>query len=117
MVRQNHHIPSDTLDAATACVFAFYLYMFLFLAEYSTLNIFHMSADGKRYFMSTASENLPAPIFGITEFYPTVRTSKIYDIEICAHEFVYHDIAQIRRNDEAPTTIYICKKCKFQRAQ
>lgn len=76
-----------------------------------------MSPDGKHYFMSTSTENLPAPIFGITDAYPTKRTNKIYNIKVCKHEFEYHNIEQIRRNDEVPTTIYKCAKCGFIRAQ
>lgn len=76
-----------------------------------------MSPDKKHFFMSTSLENLPAPIFGISDSYPTRRTSKIYDVKLCVHEFVYKEMRQIRRTDEAPTTIYVCKHCGFNKSQ
>lgn len=95
-----------------------YIYIFfIFFIEFSTLNIFHASPDGKSVFMSTASENLPAPVFGFVKAYPNYRTSKIYSINVCEHEFVYDKIDQIRRNDEAPTVFYKCSKCGFVKMQ
>lgn len=91
--------------------------MLLYFLENSTLNIFHASPDGKRFFMSTSTENLPAPVFGISDAYPKKRTSKIYNVDVCLHEFVYNGMRQIRRNDEAPTTFYVCKHCNFSKTQ
>lgn len=85
--------------------------------ESSTLNIFHRSPDGKHYFMSTSTENLPAPIFGVSDSYPTKRHNKLYDVKLCTHKFVYKGMQQLRRNDEAPTTIYICENCGFRKSQ
>lgn len=84
-----------------------------FISETSSLNVFWMENGKLR--LSTANTDIPAPfISGITKF-PTQRTSKKYEIEICKHEFVSRGQIQIRRGDEASSDSVECRFCKLRR--
>jgi DNA-directed RNA polymerase subunit M/transcription elongation factor TFIIS len=79
--------------------------------ELSTLNIFYLNEDSSKVIMSTASSDLPGPMFAFVDKYPRFRTSKRYKIADCEHSFVHESYRQIRRGDEAPSVVYRCEKC------
>lgn len=100
----------------------------LFVAELSSLNIFHVTPDGKRLLMSTDTADLPAPAFAFPVCYPTRRTSRrmaatTADTEeqeepadeaeaVCRqHRFEFVEFRQIRRGDESESAIYRCSLC------
>lgn len=85
-----------------------------FFAENSSLNLF-FSPDGKKVFISTSTTNLPGPILALKCKYPKSSTGQKYQINNCVHDFQHKELQQLRRGDEAPSSIMECSKCKYVR--
>lgn len=86
-----------------------------FVSELSTLNIFFVSDDRSRLFMSTARANLPAPNFNFPNIrYPIKPTNYPYTGGVsCNHNFEFLKTEQIRRGDEMASTLEKCTLCGF----
>lgn len=86
-----------------------------FIAELSSLNVFHASEDGLRVYLSTATDDIPGPIFAFDDVvYPKRRTSQRFQLpeRRCEHSYEYLETRQLRRGDEAPSIVRRCSKCK-----
>lgn len=84
----------------------------------STLNIFHCNSNSGMILMSTATVDIPGPQLTLPNCkYPTERTSPIYSIDNCQHNYVHLTFKQLRRGDEAPTSIQQCTLCQAIRKQ
>lgn len=114
-------------------------------AECSSLNVFHVSPDGKRLLMATDTTDLPAPAFAFPVCYPTRRTCRRWNrrraddgdheaesrehgttadvgdevIEhVCReHRYEFVEFRQTRRGDEAESAVYRCSKCSHVRVR
>lgn len=92
--------------------------LYFFSTETSTLNIFYQPSGSNRVLMATTTVDLPGPQLTIPNCnYPKVRMNPKYSIENCKHNFVHMVYKQLRRGDEAPTSIEQCTLCKSVRSK
>lgn len=88
------------------------LYCFPFI-ETSSLNIFWIENGKLR--LSLPRYDLPAPQFSDVSIYPACRTSKMFNVNTCSHQFEAVGDIQIRRGDEQCSQVLICRLCKLKR--
>ncbi|ATY70268.1 lef-5 [Tomelloso virus] len=73
------------------------------------------SPDGENVFISTATADLPGPILMLNCKYPKASTGQKYETKSCTHNFRHTEFTQVRRGDEAPSSIMECTKCHEQK--
>lgn len=72
------------------------------------------SPDGENVSISTCTANLPGPVLNFPNLkYPRTSTGQKYIINQCQHNFQHVKFQQIRRGDEAPSSILECSICKI----
>lgn len=70
------------------------------------------SPDGKNVSISTCTTNLPGPVLNMPNLkYPRTSTGQKYTTDQCQHKLQHVKFQQIRRGDEAPSSIFKCSIC------
>lgn len=95
-----------------------FFFRFSIISELSSLNAFFSPDNGKTVMISTAANFLQGPILGLTCRYPKTPTGQKYTIIDCKHPKMQHiGFRQIRRNDEAPNSVFRCETCNFEKIE